>query len=221
MPCTDGSALSASTCARRSACDVSSGNRMVTLRMPASSVALPLLRTYTALAGSSPTSTTVRPGTTPRWASRWASHATSSRIRRAIATPSISSAGKVHRPLLADHDHLDLAGILQLTLDATRDFLAQRRHANVVHVVGIHDHANLAPRLDREDLVHSGVARGDPFQTLEPLHVGLERFAPRARTGARDRVRRLYEHRHFALVRHVVMVCRNAVHDERVLRSEE
>src|SRR5579872_5321323 len=127
----------------------------------------------------------------PRWASRWTSHATSSRIRRAIATPSISSAGKVHRPLLADHDHFDLPRILQLALDAARDLLAQRRHANVVHVVGIHDHANLAPRLNCENLVHAGVARGDPFQALEPLHIGLERFTSRARTGTRDRVGRL------------------------------
>src|SRR6185437_6384341 len=185
MPCTAGSALSASTCASSSACDVVAGRRMVALRMPASSVAFPLLRTYTALAGSSPTSTTVRPGTMPRCANCRTSRATSPRISRAIATPSINSAGKVHRPLLADHHHFDLPRILELALDAARDLFTERRHAHVVHVIGIHDHANLAARLNGEHLVDARVAGRDALQALETLHVRLERLAARARARAR------------------------------------
>src|SRR4051812_45748537 len=114
---------------------------MVSPAIPASRDAFSLAPTYTALAGSSPTSTTLSPGVTPRAFSAATSAATSARIFFASSVPLIScalaitSAGKVHRPCLADQHHLDLSGILQLGLDAPRDLLRQRRHASVVHVI--------------------------------------------------------------------------------------
>src|SRR5688500_4530020 len=174
--------------------------------MPASSHAFPFDFTYTALAGSSPTSTTARPGRTPSETSFAVPTATSSRSSRAIAFPSSSSAGKVHRSRLAYQHDLDLPRVLQLRLDPPRDLLRHRPHAHVVPVVGGYDHANLAAGLDGEHLLHSLVARRDLLQPLEPLHISLERFAPRAGARAGDRVRRLHQHRDLALVRHVVVV---------------
>ena len=66
IPCTAGSAASAATLPSSSACDVSSGRRITSLLMPHSAQSLALPRTYTWLAGFSPTSTTARQGCTPR-----------------------------------------------------------------------------------------------------------------------------------------------------------
>ena len=52
----------------------------------------PLKRTYTALAGSSPTRTTDSPGVMPSALRRSTSAATSRRTRRPMAAPSISNA---------------------------------------------------------------------------------------------------------------------------------
>src|SRR5688572_18065696 len=202
IPCTASSALRRSTCSSSSACVVSAGSRTVTLCMPASSDALPFERTYTALAGSSPTSTTASPGRTPAALSCAACRATSSRMPRAIDVPSMSSAGKVDRPRLANDDDLDLPRILQLALDAPRDLLGERGRAAIVHVLGRHDDADLAARLDGEDLVDATIARRDPLESLETLHVRLERLAARSRPRSRDRVGRLHEHRDLRLVRH-------------------
>src|SRR5687767_10312577 len=184
--------------------------------MPASSHALPFARTYTVLAGSSPTRTTARPGRTPRSTSSAVLSAASRRIERAIATPSMSSAGKIHRACLADQDHLDLSGILKLRLDAARNFFAQRGHPRIVDVVRSDYHAHLPSRLNREHLLDTAVARCNPLESLEPLHVRLERLTPCARTRARDRIRSLHEHRDLAFVRHVVVVRGNAVDHERM-----
>src|SRR5450755_2242891 len=116
----------------------------------------------------------------PRATSFATSSVTSSRMLLAIALPSIKSAGKVHRPLLANDHDLDLPRVLQLGLDAARNLLAQRGHAKVVHVIRIDDHPDLSPGLNGEDLVDTGIARRDPFEALEALHVGLERLTPRA-----------------------------------------
>src|SRR5918999_2968709 len=161
-----------------SSCVVEESRRMVTECIPASSHALPFIRTYTWLAGSSPTRITARPGRSPRARSRWTLCATSARIDAAIAVPSMTSAGKIHRTRFADHDHLDLPGILQLGLDASRDLLRERRHAHIVHLVWPHDHTDFPPSLDREHLLHPAVAPGDLLDPLEPLHVRLERLAP-------------------------------------------
>src|SRR5919202_209189 len=96
-----------------------------------------------------------------------------------MAVPPMSLAGKVHRPLLANHHHLDLSGILQLPLDAPRDLLAERGHAEVIDVVRIHDHSDLPAGLYRVHLFHPRVTRGDALETLQTLHVGFEGLAPR------------------------------------------
>src|SRR5450759_891034 len=66
IPCTSGSALSESMSASRSACAKSAGSRWSKERMPRRSQSLSFILTYDCDAGSSPTSTTARPGTTPR-----------------------------------------------------------------------------------------------------------------------------------------------------------
>src|SRR5215213_3454894 len=234
IPSTVSSALSCSTSARSSACDVVDGSRIVSPAIPASRDAFSLPPTYTALAGSSPTSTTVRPGVTPFRFSSATSAATSARTFCASATPSINRAppsampdvtsvpatalsGKIHRPCLSNQHDFDLPWILELGLDAPRDLLGERRHAHVVHVIRDDHHPDLAAGLDGEHAFHSLVARGDALEPLEPLHVRLERLAARAWTGAGDRVGRLHQHGHLALVGHVVVVGRDAVHYEWML----
>src|SRR5688500_7546593 len=140
-----------------SLCVISAGRRMVDLYIPASSLAAPFDRTYVALAGSSPTRMTASPGVTPRDFSAAVSRATRSRTLRAIATPSISSAGKVHRACLANQHDLYLPRILQLRLDAPGDLIAERRHAVLLDVVGRDDDAHLAPRLDCKDFLDTAV----------------------------------------------------------------
>src|SRR5688572_20778635 len=141
----------------RSSCLVSAGRRMVELCIPASSLAAPFDRTYVALAGSSPTRMTASPGVVPRDFSAAASRATRSRTLRAIATPSISSAGKVHRARLANQHDLYLPRVLKLGLDAPGDLIAERRHAVLLDVVGRDDDAHLAARLDREDFLDAAI----------------------------------------------------------------
>src|SRR4029453_10199454 len=55
---------------------------------------------------------------------------------------------------LADHDHLHLAGVLELILDLSRYLVRQQCGALVVHLGGLDDDADLAPRLE-------GVRLGD------------------------------------------------------------
>src|SRR5471032_1018702 len=177
MPWIAGSALSRSTTARSSACVVVAGMRIVSPFIPASVHAFSFDATYTELAGSSPTSTTVNPGMIPCFASAAAATATSARTLFATAAPSMISAGNVHRSLFADGDHFDLTGILQLGFNAARDFLRERLHARIVYIVGIHDHANLAARLNREHAIDSLVARSNLFEPFEALDIRLERLA--------------------------------------------
>src|SRR5688500_5937399 len=217
MPCTAWSALRRSTCSSSSACVVSAGSRTVTLCIPASSHALPFERTYTALAGSSPTRMTARPGFTPFAASFETRTATAARTRFAIARPSISSAGKVHGSGFPDQHDLDLPRILELRLDPARDLFGERRHPRIVHFLGRHDYTHFAPSLNSEDFFDTLVARGDLLESLESFDVGLECFASRAGTGARDRVGCLHEDGDLGLVRHIVVMCGDAVHDKGIL----
>src|SRR5689334_3003334 len=128
-----------------------------------------------------------------------------------------TSPRKVDRPRLANQDDLDLARVLKLRLDAPRDLLGHRRHANVIDVVWHDDDAHFATGLDGVDLIHTLVAGRDPLEALQPLHIRLERFAACAGPRPRDRVRRLHEHRDLTLVRYVVVVRGDAIHDQRVL----
>src|SRR5687768_6609768 len=122
----------------------------------------------------------------PRPLSPATSRATSSRTLRAIATPSIRSAGKVYRPRPPDDDDLDLTRILELRFHAPRDLLGERGAASIIDVVRHDDHANLAAGLNGEHLVNAAIAGRNALEPLEPLDVGLERFAPSARTRAGD-----------------------------------
>src|ERR687889_1680713 len=83
----------------------------------------------------------------------------------------------VDRARLADHRDLDLARVLELLLDLARDVTRQGDRAVVVDAVGRDDHANLAARLHRVDLVDAGVAGGDVLEVAEALDVLLERLA--------------------------------------------
>src|SRR3954470_15909042 len=104
---------------------------------------------------------------------------TSAVTRSAMIVPSIrsavfdASASKFHRPRFANEHNLDLPRILQLRFYATRDFLGERCHADVIDLFRSDDDADFATGLNREHLVHALVARGDSLQTFEPLDVGL------------------------------------------------
>src|SRR5579859_2342565 len=177
--------------------------------------------------------TTVSPGTMRLAAIAATSALSSSRMDFPIAVPSMSLAVTLprscartllrlsfrhpHGPRLPDHDHADLSGILELGFDLLRDLLRQLRHLAVVNLVGHHDHAHLAPGLDREALLDAGEPGRDFLEPRQALDVALERLAPRARPRARGRVGRLHDDRDGALVRHVVMVRGDAVDDDRVL----
>src|SRR5919108_4467761 len=113
---------------------------------------------------------TASPGRTPRARRTCTCRATSARMDAAMAVPSIISAGKIDRPCLADHDHLDLPWILQLRFDAASDFLRQRSHANVIDLLRPNDDTDFAPRLNGENLLHAPIAAGDLLNSLEPLH---------------------------------------------------
>ncbi len=90
MPLTSGARLRRPIRASSSAWLVSAGRRCSSERMPTSSARSTLLRTYTWLAASAPTSTTARPGCTPPWRSFCTCSRTSASTRVAVALPSIS-----------------------------------------------------------------------------------------------------------------------------------
>src|SRR5439155_1123380 len=95
-------------------------------------------RTCRAGAGLAPTSTAASPGVTPlAWSARISTWS-SVRSWSPTLVPSINLAGKVHRARFADHDHLDLPGVLQLALDAARDLVGQLTGGAVVHRGGRH-----------------------------------------------------------------------------------
>ena len=91
----------------------------------------------------SPTSTTASPGVTPLFFSAAISAASSARIVAAMALPSIifaplctaadGLACNADRPRLANHDHLDLARVLELALDLARDLIGETRRCGIVH----------------------------------------------------------------------------------------
>src|SRR5437773_1495320 len=165
----------------------------------------------------SPTDTAASPGITPLALSSRISPWSSARIASPMVWPSISLAGKIHRPGLADDDHLDLARVLELALDLAGDLIRQLARLGVVDGVRGYDDAHLASRLDRDHLLHTGEVARDLLELGEPLHVCLERFAPRPGARARDGVRGLNDHADRRLVRHVVVVRGDAVDDDGML----
>src|SRR5258707_10678071 len=82
---------------------------------------------------------------------------------------------------LANHRDANLAGIRELGLDLLRDVLRQPERLLVGELVAVDDDAHLAAGLDGEGLLHALERRGDLFELLEPLDIGLEDLAPRAR----------------------------------------
>src|SRR3989449_766742 len=111
-----------------------------------------------------------------------------------MAVPSISLAGKIHRARFADHDDLDLAGILQLALDAAGELVGQLGRLAVVDRRRRHHDAPLPPGLDGVDLLHPGELARELLQLGQPLDVRLERLAPRTGARPRDGVRGLDDH---------------------------
>src|SRR3989454_4577728 len=175
------------------------------------------MRTYVVEAGLSPTRTAARPGVIPRERSRSISPWSSARMASPTALPSMSLAGKIHRAGLADHHHLDLAGVLQLALDLAGDLLGQLARLAVVDRVRGHHHAHLPTRLNREHLFHAGELARDLLQLGEPLDICLERLAARPRPRPRHGVGCLHDHADRRLVGYVVVMGGNAVDDGRVL----
>src|SRR5436305_4275992 len=74
---------------------------------------------------------------------------------------------EVNRTRLADDRHLDLAGVFDLLLDVARDLVRHQRRPLVVHLLGLDDHADLAARLHRIDLVDAVVTASDLLEVLE------------------------------------------------------
>src|SRR5512138_1067183 len=79
-----------------------------------------------------------------------------------------------HGARLADHHDLDLAGVLQLALDAAGDVAGELGGPRVVHVLRLHHDAHLAPGLDRVGLLDPREGVGDLLQRLQALHVVLD-----------------------------------------------
>src|SRR4051794_34346748 len=102
---------------------------------------------------------------------------------------SASSARALDRPRLADHGHLDLAGVGQLLLDLASDVLRQPERRLVADLAAVDDDADLAAGLDGEGLLHPLEARRDLLQLLQPLDVGLQHLAAGPPAGGRQGVR--------------------------------
>src|ERR687892_2847814 len=98
------------------------------------------------------------------------------------------SSSVVGRARLADHGHLDLAGVLELLLDLARDLVREQYRAVVVERARRDHHADLAAGLHRVDLVDAVVARGDVLEVAQALDVLLQRLAARAGARAGERV---------------------------------
>src|SRR5262245_12170510 len=87
---------------------------------------------------------------------------------------------------LADHGDANLTRVGELGLDLLRDVLRQPQRLLVGELVAVDDDAHLAARLDGEGFLHALERRGDLLELLEPLDVGLEDLAPRARARRRE-----------------------------------
>src|SRR2546422_3081334 len=138
----------------------------------------------------------------------------------ASATASAGSSaflGVLHRARLADDRPLDLPRVLHRLLDLLRDVAREPRRLQVVELVGLHDDAHLAARLDRERLLDALEAVRDAFQLLEPLDVVRDDLAPRARAGRADGVGGRDERAHHRHGLDVTVVADDAVDD--VLRE--
>src|SRR5262249_14014592 len=96
-------------------------------------------------------------------------------------TPNTRLACKLHGPRLADHRHLDLAGVVELLLDGLGDVAADLDRVAVARLAGVGDDAHLAAGLDGVRVLHTGEARRHRLQLLQALDVLLQRLAAGAR----------------------------------------
>src|SRR4051795_3335311 len=85
---------------------------------------------------------------------------------------------------LADDRDADLAGVGQLFFDLLGDVARDDLGGDVVDLVRLDHHPDLATCLHREHLLDAGLLARDLLDPLEPLHVVLERLAPRTRPAA-------------------------------------
>src|SRR3954451_24413941 len=109
------------------------------------------------------------------------------RPRVAASPPAagLPSLRELDRPRLADDRDLDLPGVLELALDLAGDLAREQQRGVVIDRRRLDDDTDLAPGLHRVDLLDAGVARGDELELAQPLDVGLQRLAARARARAR------------------------------------
>ena len=121
--------------------------------------------------------------------------------------------GELARARLADHGHLDLAGILERILDLGGDLTRQERCHVVADLAGLDHHTHIATGLHREAALDAGVTHGDLFKRLETLDVLLEALAARTRPGGGDRVSGDHENCFNRIGLHVVVVRLNGVCD--------
>src|SRR5579885_2582760 len=135
--------------------------------------------------------------------------------RKSSRTP--PSARDVACARLADHRHLDLAGIGHLLLDLARDIPGEQPRLLVGNRARIDDDAHFPARLDGEGLLDPAERVADPFELLEALGVALEHLPTGSGAGPRERIGRIDERGEDRLGLHLLVVRRDGVHDLRRL----
>src|SRR5437773_8243236 len=104
--------------------------------------------------------------------------------------------GVLDRARLAYDRHLDLTRVLERFLDLLRDVAREPRGREVIDLLGLHDDADLATRLDRERLLDALEAVRDALELLQTLQVVRDDLAAGARARRADRVGRGDERAH-------------------------
>src|SRR5579875_1337833 len=135
--------------------------------------------------------------------------------RKSSRTP--PSAGDVACARLADHRHLDLAGIGHLLLDLARDIPGEQPRLLVGNRARIDDDAHLPACLDGEGLLDPAERVADPFEVLEALGVALEDLPTGSGAGPRERIGRIDQRGEDRLGLHLLVMRRDRVHDLRRL----
>src|SRR5205814_8845012 len=97
--------------------------------------------------------------------------------------PGSGSFGIVAGARLATHRDLDLAGVLELVLDAAGDVLRQPHRLLVGDFFALDHDPDLAPRLQRKRLRDALERIGNAFKAFEALDVRFQNIATCAGTG--------------------------------------